>query len=576
MTFAVEHASLNTLWANLIIEELSRLGVQHCCVAPGSRSAPLTLAAAENESLQKHVHFDERGLGFYALGLAKSTQSPVLVITTSGSAVANLYPAIVEASVTGWPLIVLTADRPPELINCGANQAIVQEGIFSPEYVKQLSLPCPQQETGPHWLLASLDQAWHQAEDVGKCLHINLQLREPLYPGTCPTDFTHYLKHVERWLHSASPWFEYKAADRPLTLNTEDWNQFAQASGVVIVGQQTRQQDAEAILQLSRQLGWPVIADVQSGLHGHKETISRVDLMLESTGFTTMLNRCQHILQFGGRLVSKRLQQWLESRQLNNYWLVDQCVTRLDPGHFISRIYQQRPQEFIAALPKTAIPENKDECNSSYKGLMARLYDMIDDFSGAELNELTVAREVSRHAGKAEIFAGNSLSIRLLDWVGGQGREMKVISNRGASGIDGLLATASGYAEGSNKPLIALMGDLSFLYDLNSMTLAAKLKTPLVIVVPNNDGGGIFNMMPIPDATTATTYFRTPHNLDISKVAPLFGVQAATPATLPEFQDVLQQALDYAGCTLIQIRTPDDEALKLMMELRSCVRESGS
>jgi 2-succinyl-5-enolpyruvyl-6-hydroxy-3-cyclohexene-1-carboxylate synthase len=151
-------ADLNLLWASLIIEELSRLGVEHVCMAPGSRSTPLTLACAANNKLTKHCHFDERGLGFMALGLAKASNTPVAIITTSGTAVANLYPAIIEASLTRVPLIILSADRPPELLDCGANQAIAQVGMFA-QYAKQLSLPVPDLHLTPTALLSSLDQA---------------------------------------------------------------------------------------------------------------------------------------------------------------------------------------------------------------------------------------------------------------------------------------------------------------------------------------------------------------------------------------------------------------------------------
>ena len=171
-------ATLNLIWGALILEELARLGVQHVCMAPGSRSTPLTLAAAQQTKLQRHLHFDERGLGFMALGLAKASRAPVAIITTSGTAVANLYPAIVEAWLTHVPLIVLSGDRPPELLGCGANQAIVQPGIFA-NYATQVNLPTPDTHIAPQALLTTVDEA---VANQTRPVHINCMYREPLYP----------------------------------------------------------------------------------------------------------------------------------------------------------------------------------------------------------------------------------------------------------------------------------------------------------------------------------------------------------------------------------------------------------
>jgi 2-succinyl-5-enolpyruvyl-6-hydroxy-3-cyclohexene-1-carboxylate synthase len=198
-------AELNLLWGTLILEELSRLGVQHVCMAPGSRSTPLTLAAAKQTKLKQHLHFDERGLGFMALGLAKASQAPVAIITTSGTAVANLYPAVIEAWLTRVPLIVLSGDRPPELIDCGANQAIIQPAIFA-QYAKQLNLPTPDLSIRPEALLSLLDEA---VSNQSQPVHINCMYREPLYPSTMSADFTQYLSTLGNWQHTSHPYNQY-------------------------------------------------------------------------------------------------------------------------------------------------------------------------------------------------------------------------------------------------------------------------------------------------------------------------------------------------------------------------------
>ncbi len=172
-------SAFNRRWAAVILEALTRHGVQHICIAPGSRSTPLTLAAAENRAFIHHTHFDERGLGHLALGLAKASRQPVAVIVTSGTATANLYPALIEAGLTGEKLILLTADRPPELIDCGANQAIRQPGMFASHPAQTISLPRPSQDIPARWLVSTIDQALGALHAGG--VHINCPFAEPLY-----------------------------------------------------------------------------------------------------------------------------------------------------------------------------------------------------------------------------------------------------------------------------------------------------------------------------------------------------------------------------------------------------------
>ncbi|EGU39377.1 2-succinyl-5-enolpyruvyl-6-hydroxy-3-cyclohexene-1-carboxylate synthase [Vibrio ichthyoenteri ATCC 700023] len=176
-----DQAVMNRIWSQVLLEELTRFGVEHICVAPGSRSTPLTLEAAENSNLILHTHYDERGLGFLALGLAKASHKPVAIIVTSGTAVANLLPAIAEAKLTGEKLVVLTADRPVELVACGANQAIVQQGIFSSHVTAALNLPSPSEQVSLRWLLTSIDDVMYRQDRDGSAVHINCAFPEPLY-----------------------------------------------------------------------------------------------------------------------------------------------------------------------------------------------------------------------------------------------------------------------------------------------------------------------------------------------------------------------------------------------------------
>ena len=312
MKFPTRHPNLNSLWSALLLEELWRLGVEHICIAPGSRSAPLTLAAAVHPSLQQHVHFDERGLAFYALGLAKSSGKPVAVITTSGTAVPNLYPAIVEARQSGVPLVIITADRPPELIDCGANQAIEQQDIFSGYPGATIRLPTPSLDIPANWLLTSIDQAYARSCRQGLPLHINCMFREPLYPGKKDEDYSLYLAETTRWIESGSPHTEYELqGDGSLNASPVSWAEFMSGKGLVVVGRLRTSDDINAVLALAQRLSWPVLADIQSQLHGHPAVIPHSDLFLASRSGRALMCQADRVFQVGGHLISKRLDHFL-------------------------------------------------------------------------------------------------------------------------------------------------------------------------------------------------------------------------------------------------------------------------
>ncbi|MGB1272359.1 MAG: 2-succinyl-5-enolpyruvyl-6-hydroxy-3-cyclohexene-1-carboxylic-acid synthase, partial [Endozoicomonas sp.] len=334
MTFETRYSTINALWSGLLIEELWRLGVWHFCIAPGSRSAPLTLACAEHQRpFQCHTHFDERGLGFFALGLSKASDHPVAVITTSGTAVANLFPAVIEARQSGVPLVIISADRPVELIDCGANQAIEQQGIFSGYPAATLNLPTPDLSVTGRWLLTSIDQTFSRSCQQGLPLHINCRFREPLYPGENKIDYGEYLAPVGQWLNHDKPYTAYQLPD-PTDLSVPQcWHEFVTGKGVVVVGRVDREEDALPAVQLARSLGWPLLVDVQSQLHGHPETVKHGDLLLASEKGRKLFAEADRLLQIGSYLVSKRLDGFIGQHEWIHHLMLGHECRRLDPGH---------------------------------------------------------------------------------------------------------------------------------------------------------------------------------------------------------------------------------------------------
>ncbi|MGL5291009.1 MAG: 2-succinyl-5-enolpyruvyl-6-hydroxy-3-cyclohexene-1-carboxylic-acid synthase, partial [Vibrionaceae bacterium] len=329
---ALDQATLNRIWARLILQALYRQGVRHFCIAPGSRSTPLTLEAQRlsetHPDVTLHTHFDERGLGFLALGLAKASLQPVAVIVTSGTAVANLLPAVAESALTGEPLILLTADRPCDQIQCGANQAIVQTHIFGEQVSVAYHLPAPSVAISPAWLLSTLSQKLALQHQLGGSLHINCPYPEPLYGeelDAADALTAAYLEPVHAWLQDDKPYVTYVA---PNLLDhsalQKMWQALAGQKGILLIGKIDA--DAQpALLALAQKLGWPVLCDPQSGVSCDH---AGFDGWLLDNDCRKLLLTAQCVIQFGARLVSKRLTQFLAQFR-GAYWLVAPYFSQL-------------------------------------------------------------------------------------------------------------------------------------------------------------------------------------------------------------------------------------------------------
>ncbi|MXR69529.1 2-succinyl-5-enolpyruvyl-6-hydroxy-3-cyclohexene-1-carboxylic-acid synthase [Shewanella sp. JBTF-M18] len=561
-------AELNLLWGSLILEELARLGVQHVCMAPGSRSTPLTLAAAKQTKLKQHLHFDERGLGFLALGLAKASRAPVAIITTSGTAVANLYPAIVEAWLTQVPLIVLSGDRPPELLGCGANQAIVQPAIFA-DYAKQVNLPTPDMAIPPQALLTLLDESVANAK---RPVHVNCMYREPLYPGSISADFTHYLSPLGNWQHSALPYNQYADTQLISAPTPDALARFVHGKGVIIAGTLAPEEQPELLVELAQKLGWPLLTDAQSQLRQHGAAIGNIDQLLLQPKAKALLQEADTVLVFGGRLLSKRLISYLAEQKWKRYWQVLPRQTRLDPSHSAKQVWIS-PLAAFAQLPWPRSSEANWALQlvGANEQLATLFQQQIDD---AEFGEAQVVRTIAGR-GEQQLFIGNSLPVRLYDMYAPiTPAAPNVFTNRGASGIDGLLATACGIAAHKASPTTLIIGDLSQLHDLNSLALAAKQQGTLVIVILNNDGGNIFNLLPVPDEKLRSDYYRLAHGLEFGYGAAMFGLPYNRVEDLVSFNEAYNDALAYPGASVIEVCVAQDQASEQIARIAAWIKQS--
>lgn len=565
--FSNQHATFNHVWSSLLLEELFRLGVRDIALAPGSRSAPLTMAAAAHQGFRRHLHFDERGLGFMALGLAKGSNRPVAVIMTSGTAVANLWPAVAEAQLTGVPLIILSADRPHELIDNGANQAIDQQGIFGRYPVYQQNLPSPTPTIPAAFVLSSVDQALAKQALTPGVVHFNCMYPEPLYPGEHYQDFSDYLAPLGNWLSSQKPWSPWQQSE-PTCPPQPEWREWQHKRGVIVAGRITDPAQAQAVATLAEQLGWPLLADLQSQIRFDSRNLIHMDLALNAPEFVAELGRAEVLLQFGARLVSKRLGQFIKHHSWQDYWLVDPQPARLDPDYRLRNRLLCSASAFAAAHPVSTAQARWHRLAELQHNASQQIAAACERFS-----ELGVCHRLNSLI-EGQLFVGNSMPARLMDMLGDTGKgPSRVMTNRGASGIDGLIATAYGFAQSSDQPTTLLLGDLSALHDLNSLALLSKASRPLVVILLNNDGGSIFRMLPVPtEGELLESYYRLPHGLSFEHAAAMFGLAYRAPTSLAEFeQDYLAALKD--GVTLIEIRVPSEQVADDLKALGAAIRE---
>ncbi|MGQ8773736.1 2-succinyl-5-enolpyruvyl-6-hydroxy-3-cyclohexene-1-carboxylic-acid synthase [Serratia sp. NA_112.1] len=544
----------NRRWAALLLEALARHGVRHVCIAPGSRSTPLTLAAAANKSFICHTHFDERGLGHLALGLAKASREPVAVIVTSGTAAANLYPSLIEAGLTGERLVFLTADRPPELIDCGANQAIRQNGLYASHPTLSIDLPRPTTDIPASWLVSTVDSAMARLQHGA--LHINCPFAEPLYGGD-EQQYADWSATLGDWWQGSHPWL--REMDPHQVLKQPDWFFWRQKRGVIVAGRMSAQ-EGEQLAQWAELLGWPLIGDVLSQTG---QPLPCADLWLAQPQAQKLLDDAQLVVQFGSSLTGKRLLQWQEQCQPQEYWLIDELPGRLDPAQHRGRRVRASVAQWLELHPAQPRTPWADE-------LTTLAGNALDAVSGHLVNRFGEAQLAHRLPEllpeNGQLFLGNSLIVRLIDALTRLPTGYPVFSNRGASGIDGLISTAAGVQRATAKPTLAVVGDLSALYDLNALALLRQCSAPTVLIVVNNNGGQIFSLLPTPEEDRQRFYCM-PQDVEFSHAAAMFKLAYACPENWGQLLQAVEQGWRHSGATLIELQVPPSDGAQTLQHL---------
>ncbi|MBI2169835.1 MAG: 2-succinyl-5-enolpyruvyl-6-hydroxy-3-cyclohexene-1-carboxylic-acid synthase [Actinobacteria bacterium] len=550
-------ADLNTALAATLVDEWGRAGVTEACVAPGSRSTPLALALAADARFRVHVFLDERSAAFFALGTARASGRPAVVLCTSGTAAAEFHPAVLEASHGRVPLIACTADRPPELRDTGAGQTIDQVKLFG-EAVRWFA------EVGPADTRPPAMAAWRPvaaravAEAVGVPpgpVHLNLVFPEPLVP-------TGDAVPVVAGRADGRPWVETREASA--TPRQEDVAALAEAverseRGVVVAGWGA---DAhpDAVEAFARVAGWPVLADPLSGLRRSRSVVSTYDALLRVPSFAAD-HRPDLVVRVGAPLTSRVATEWLDSgtRQV----IIDHHGAWLDPQRAAAERFCCDPTLLLAALTRRLPAERRTPSLASWleadriaRSALDRLLDSwTEPFEGRVARDLVVGLPDG-----ATLVVASSMPVRDLEWFAPARAGLRFLANRGVNGIDGFVSTVLGVASVAEGPVVSLGGDLSFLHDSNGLLGASGRGLDVVFVVLDNDGGGIFSFLPqaeLPDHFERL--FGTPHGVDLVALAGVHGVPASRVETATDVIPAVEKALADGGPHVVVVPTDRDE-----------------
>ena len=574
--------NMNQIWASLLVEECVRNGADTFFLAPGARCAPLTVAVSQHPDARIVQHFDERGLGFAALGFARATGRPGVLITTSGTAVSNLTPAVVEASMDAQPMLLLTADRPFELRDCGANQSIPQVQAFAPYVVDGHDLPAPNGAIPPQSVLTLLDKLLHQSAKGP--VHLNCPFREPLAPVSDRTDAETYLLPIHEWMNHREPYTQIPplvcTVDEMVMVDLKE-ELSTSAKVLVIAGGGCTEAEAMAIVQLAEQQQWPILSDVTSGLHfgpDQQQVIQHAETLLGPSGFPLDL-KPDHVVQFGTRFLSKALLQALETMPPKTWTVVSPREGRFDPIHRVTHRIRSDIDRFCLAWHQEGLVETPEGWCAGWREADDKVEQVfqqqLDD--AHSLTEPGVARAITRLLPHLNgLVVGASMPIRdVSSFAYPSERRIHVAANRGASGIDGTLATAFGFARGLSQTTTVFLGDLSTLHDLNSLALVAQSRIPLIVVVVNNHGGGIFHFLPLAEtAPNFEKFFGTPHALQFGSAADMFHLPYAKVTDLPAFVETYEEALREKQSCIIEVETDRERnveqhrALAAMLDLK--------
>lgn len=573
----------NTLWGECLVDELVANGVDSVCISPGSRSTPLTVAASNHPEMQTFSHLDERSGGFFALGRARQTGTPTALVCTSGTAAANFHPAVMEANEGRVPLVVLTADRPPELQDSGANQTTDQRSLYGTATRYDRTLPEPEPTARK---LRSLRVTVCRAVSAATAtppgpVHLNVPFRKPLEPVTVPEDVpsdlaaTHPLAVAGR----SGPFISTTRGDSKLSEHHVDRLAAAiteTTRGLIVCGPANSPTPSrESLAALAQTTGFPVLADP---LSGHRFTPA-FEAVTVCGGYDSYLDGCEWptpelVIRFGASPTSKALRTYLagtDARQL----VVDPAGGWREAEFTASDLIVAEPTAVARSLANESVDAGDRQYRERFAEMERIYWEHVETASEAQLFEGGVLHEIARLLPEASTcFVSNSMPVRDLDRFGQpRSDSITVLANRGVSGIDGIVSSGLGAGSATDDPLVIVLGDLALYHDMNGLLALTRCDLDATIVLINNDGGGIFRKLPIERFDPPfTDQFLTPHGLDFAPTADLYGFEFTQAKTLEEFRELFDAATASPGRQLISVRTDSERSHRFREQLHERIR----
>ncbi|WP_304942777.1 2-succinyl-5-enolpyruvyl-6-hydroxy-3-cyclohexene-1-carboxylic-acid synthase [Vallitalea guaymasensis] len=544
-----------TNYIGALIDELYLLGIKHVVISPGSRSTPLSMIFMEGD-FKTYINIDERSAGFFALGIAKELGEPVILVCTSGTAACNYLPAVTEAAASKIPLIVLTSDRPHELRNVGAPQSINQNNIYNNfvKHYEELALP-KDDELYYRYVRTVIDRSYSMAMALPKgVVHINIPLRDPLVPEFDKLDFT-----LSRRKHTYNFSELYNGNDYSLDV---DYSKYQ--SGIIICGVDTNQNYFDEVIALSEKLKVPILADPISNFRSResKNIIYTYDSILKNEEIYSEL-KADYIIHFGDIFVSKPLNKFIKYNEDVRYIKVAPEFSYVSSTLSITDYIVAEEQKFC-----NLINYNLSDCSylDKWINLQSRYTKNIDDVAEVETifeGNLIKLMEKSMKEN-TRFFVANSMSIRHVDsyFRDKYKKNIKILCNRGANGIDGIVSSALGVAQVAENTVL-LIGDLSFYHDLNGLLVSQMEGADIVIVLINNGGGGIFRYLPQSKERNFEYLFLTKHGIDFSGLATQYNINYSLIKDYEDFETSFEKAIESKGVNLLEVMIDSKESIRI-------------
>ena len=541
-----------------LCDELGRCGMRDACTSPGSRSTPIVLSLVREPQIRCWSHIDERCAGFFAVGAAKAGGRPVAITCTSGTAAANLAPAVIEAREAGVPLIVLTADRPPELRDVGAGQAIDQIKLYGDAVKWFLELGV--HDASPErlrWMRTLACRAyWTALASPPGPVHLNVPLREPLV-------LEEPLAPDESGRPHGAPWVTLSSPDIRVT-GVEVAREPPPRSVIVAGRYGPGPHPATELAMYAAGLNLPVLADPLSRARTGDAAIAHYDLLLRDDAFAAA-HRPDFVLRVGDLPTSKPLRAWLAGLDAQQAAL-DPDLAWHDPDGVVAQRVPLRYDQGIGLFGGGRLRPPADAWLESWRAGDAAVAGAIAHVLGVELSEPLVAAQLGEWLPEdVTLFVASSMPVRdVEEFFPVREDPPRVLSNRGASGIDGTVSAAFGAAAVADGPVVLLIGDVALAHDIGGLMAARRLGLALTIVLLNNDGGGIFHFLPVARAQDAfEEHVATPHGLDFAQAAGLYGCRYERPGNLVELRAAIESGVGGLATTIVEVRTDRVENLAL-------------